>query len=92
MTENHSYNTPTRGETNWDVPLNENFERLDADVEIRDVEAATDQYEPKDGAKFLALDTGAVFIGDGSTWVHLGDIRHLGGNLYVRPSQPAGRS
>lgn len=69
MTENHQYNTPEQGETDWHIPLNENFESLDSDVEIRDEESATGDYTPKQNAKFYATDTGSVFIGDGSQWV-----------------------
>jgi hypothetical protein len=71
MTDNHSYNTPARGATDWHVPLNDNFERLDADVEVRDRESSRGDYVPKAGAKFFASDTGATFIGDGSNWNRL---------------------
>lgn len=71
MTDNHAYNTPAKGETDWDVPLNDNFERLDTDVEIRDTEANRGSYTPKAGAKFFATDSGAIFIGDGANWSRL---------------------
>jgi len=71
MTDNHSYNTPTAGTGDWHVPLNDNFERLDADVEIRDVEADRTAYVAKAGAKFYATDTGAAYIGDGTDWQKL---------------------
>lgn len=71
MTENHPYNTPEKGAKNWHVPLNQNFEQLDTDVEIRDVESNRSQYTPKAGAKFKATDTGAEFLGDGSNWSRL---------------------
>ena len=32
------YTTPNEGTLDWHVPLNENFEQLDRDVELRDVE------------------------------------------------------
>jgi len=60
---NHNYNTPAAGTTNWHEPLNENFQRLDADVEMRDVAANRSEYEPKKNAKFLATDTGVVYVG-----------------------------
>lgn len=69
MTDNHEYNTPQRGATDWHVPLNENFEKLETDVEVRGPEADRDDYEPVAGAKFLATDTGAVYLGDGSQWL-----------------------
>ncbi|MFC4549725.1 hypothetical protein [Halorussus sp. GCM10023401] len=71
---NHEYNTPQKGSADWHVPLNRNFEKLDTDVEIRDSEANRDTYAPKDGAKFLATDTGTVYLGDGTKWSRLGAI------------------
>lgn len=71
MTENHDYNTPEKGASDWHIPLNGNFEALDTDVEIRDTEASLGEYTPKDGAKFLATDTGAVYVGDGSSWTQI---------------------
>lgn len=71
MTENHDYNTPEKGATDWHIPLNENFERIDGDVEIRDEDANRSEYTPKPGAKFLATDTENEYIGDGSEWQKL---------------------
>ena len=68
------YNTPAEGTLDWHVPLNENFQQLDTDVELRDRESNRDQYQPAEGAKFLSVDTGAVYLGDGSAWNYLGDI------------------
>ena len=71
MTENHSYNTPDQGSTDWNVPLNRNFENLDTDVEVRDEAENRADYAPKNGAKFFATDTGAVYVGDGSEWTEV---------------------
>ena len=71
MVDNHRYTTPDKGETDWHLPLNENFNRLDTDIEVRDVEAELDRYEPKPGAKFFATDTGQVYTGDGEEWTRL---------------------
>ncbi|MFC4357708.1 hypothetical protein ACFO0N_07065 [Halobium salinum] len=68
MTENHNYRTPTQGEEDWHVPLNENFRKIDTGVEIRGAESTLQEYEPKTGAKYLATDTEREFIGDGSDW------------------------
>lgn len=68
QTPNHEYNVPTAGTTDWHVPLNENFEQHDTDVELRDTDANRDDYEPKPGAKFLATDRGLVSLGDGGAW------------------------
>ncbi|WP_324664336.1 hypothetical protein [Haloarcula sediminis] len=74
MTDNHQYETPAEGSLNWDEPLNRNFERIDTDVEIRDTDASRGNYVAKTGAKFLATDTGNVYIGDGGDWTQLGTI------------------
>ena len=88
MTTNHNYNTPEPGTENWNVPLNDNFDRLDADVEIRDVEANREEYEPKQNAKFLSTDTGTVFIGDGDSWNRLGAIPLQSANIYIQTEEP----
>ena len=67
-TPNHGYNVPDQGDEDWHQPLNENFEAYDTDIEIRDQEATLGNYTPTDGAKFLATDTGVVYVGDGGSW------------------------
>jgi hypothetical protein len=47
---------------------------LDKLVEIRDTDANKSTYTPKDGAKYIATDTGDVYLGDGSNWTHFGVI------------------
>ncbi|WP_254273455.1 hypothetical protein [Haloarcula marina] len=74
MTDNHQYETPPAGTLDWHLPLNRNFERIDTDVEIRDTDANRSNYTAKSGAKFLATDTGNVYIGDGGSWAQLGTI------------------
>jgi hypothetical protein len=68
MTKNHSYNRPEEGELNWHLPINENFEKLDTDVEIRDQYTKIKEYTPSEGAKFLSIDTEEAYIGDGNQW------------------------
>lgn len=68
-TFNHNYNAPDAGTSDWHIPLNENFEQLDVDVEIRGSEADKGDYEPKEGAKYEATDSGAVYYGNGTSWV-----------------------
>jgi len=76
------YTTPDEGELDWHVPLNENFERLDRDVEHRDEEANMDQYDPATGAKFFATDSGGIYSGDGSDWTLVGyATRAVGGDI-----------
>lgn len=68
-TPNHDYNIPSPGASDWHIPLNENFEQIDIDIEIRGPEAEKSQYEPEKGSKYEAIDTGAIYYGDGNTWI-----------------------
>jgi len=74
------YTTPEKGTEDWHQPLNENFEALDTDVEIRDTDDNRSDYEPADGAKYFALDTGDIYLGDGSDWEHIGSVSTDGDN------------
>lgn len=76
---NNRYNTPDEGTLDWHIPLNENFEKLDRDVEIRDAEANLGEYTPTIGAKFLATDSGAIYTSDGSSWNLVGYATRAGG-------------
>jgi len=71
MTDNHNYKEPEPGQDDWHVPINENFDNLDKDVEIRDAEETKSEYSPKVGAKFFATDTENIYIGDGNKWHRL---------------------
>lgn len=90
MTDNHEYNTPEKGVENWDVPLNENFEQIDSDIEIRDEQGQLSEYKPKRGAKFLATDTKAVYLGDGDEWQYLTTLGGIEGTIYVQSAEPNG--
>mgnify|MGYP000241765596 CR=1 FL=1 len=68
QTPNHGYNVPNKGDQNWHQPLNDNFEQYDTDIELRDTDSNKSNYTPKQGAKFLATDTGIVYEGDGGNW------------------------
>jgi len=67
-TTNHEYNVPDQGDQDWHSPFNENFEDFEVDIELRDQEANLGDYTPTEDAKFLATDTGVVYVGDGSSW------------------------
>lgn len=71
MTDFHDYNTPSKGTQNWDEPLNQNFEDIDRDVEIRAPEDSLSEYPPKINSKFFATDTGQVYVGEGSEWARI---------------------
>lgn len=68
-TPNHDLSKPEKGAADWHRPLNGNFDELDTKVEIRDTEANKGDYEPKAGAKYEATDSGAVYHGNGNSWV-----------------------
>ncbi len=80
MTTYHGYETPDEGDLEWHIPLNENFRRIDKDVEIRDVESNLGEYTPNEGAKFLATDTFEVYLGDGSDWTRVGSLSNSSGS------------
>ena len=95
-TPNHGLDRPDRGAQNWHNPLNRNFTRIDSKVEIRDSEQNRSQYDPANNAKFLATDTGSVYIGDGTEWNQIGFITGSGpaesgtvdyGTVYAGPGQ-----
>jgi hypothetical protein len=68
-TPNHGYNVPSEGQEDWHIPLNDNFERFDTDIEIRGEESGLAKgLDPVEGAKLLATDTGRTYIGDGEEW------------------------
>lgn len=89
-TANHGYSRPSKGTEDWHVPLNENFRRIDTAIEIRAPESDIGEYESKKGAKFLATDTGAVYVGDGDQWQAIGQLtsrqRTIDGASIARPA------
>lgn len=79
------YNTPDPGTQNWHEPLNENFDALETDVEIRAAGAPDPaDFEPREGAKYLDTDTGEVYLGDGTDWNSIGEIGGGGGDATGR--------
>lgn len=89
MTENHNYETPSAGASDWHLPLNGNFHELDRDVPIWDADENKGNYAPLDGAHYIATDTGSVYEGDGAKWVSIGKIGNGGPELYSQASAPA---
>ncbi|WP_336343178.1 hypothetical protein [Halalkalicoccus ordinarius] len=73
------YTTPSKGSSDWDVPINENFERLDIDVEHRGSDDDRSDIVPQTGAKYLATDTGNVYIGNGTAWEQIGTFSGTSG-------------
>lgn len=86
-TPNHELHRPDRGSKNWHVPINENFGEIDARIEIRDEAGNRTEYSPSNGTKFLATDTGAVYVGDGTQWVQAGTISGSPGGVMAAPGE-----
>jgi hypothetical protein len=86
-TTNHDLQRPEKGAQNWHVPLNENFSKIDSQVEIRDRRERINDYEPVEDAKFLATDTGEVFLGDGSAWQIIGNLSGTPGSVTATPGE-----
>jgi len=68
----HGYSVPEEGQRDWHVPLNENFAAIDRDIPVVDTESAKDQYDPSPQTVYIAVDTGTIYVGDGSEWSQLG--------------------
>lgn len=88
-TINHGYQRPSEGAQNWHIPLNENFSRIDTAVEVRAPDADRNDYQPKDGAKFLSTDTGSVYVGDGEQWQLIGRLVTSADAEQAAVAQPA---
>jgi hypothetical protein len=73
-TANHGYAIPDQGQDNWHVPLNDNFRAIDRDVPIVDAEGNMAEYAPRERTLYVALDSGSVYVGDGSAWNQLGRL------------------
>lgn len=65
-TTNHGLSKWAAGELDWQH--NDDMDILEDAVEIRDVESNLNNYEAKADAKFVATDTHAVYLGDGTNW------------------------
>ncbi|PSQ05588.1 hypothetical protein BRC97_09030 [Halobacteriales archaeon QS_6_71_20] len=74
QTANHGYVIPEESAKDWHVPVNENFRSIDADVPIVDQDGVKGEYTPTERALYVALDTGAVYVGDGSQWDQIGSL------------------
>ena len=83
---NHDYKTPAQGTADWHLPLNENFEAIDADMEVRDKSDNRSDYNPVSGAKFLATDTGVVYLGDDQNWEQRFALPRVGAASLLRNS------
>jgi len=71
-TDQHNWPTPDEGDSNYEDTFSDFFEELDDDVEIRGLDSDKSNYSAVDGARFFATDTEKLYIGDGSSWNHVG--------------------
>jgi len=71
-TTQHGWPTPDEGESNYEDTFADFFEQIDDAVEIRGVDSDKSNYSAVAGAKYFATDTEKLYIGDGSSWNHVG--------------------
>ncbi|WP_435363655.1 hypothetical protein [Haloarchaeobius sp. DYHT-AS-18] len=72
-TPNHAYEQPEKGDENWHEPLNNNFDRLDADVILKGAHGDRPG-SPPEGTWFLATDRNQFSYYDGSSWKVIGGV------------------
>lgn len=66
-TPNHGLHLYEPGDTDWSH--SEDMAVIEERLVVRALDAVRTEYEPHPGATFVAIDTGAVYDGDGSQWV-----------------------
>jgi len=71
-TDQHNWPTPDEGDSNYEDTFSDFFAQLDDAVEIRGVDSDKSNYSAVSGAKYFATDTEKLYIGDGSSWNHVG--------------------
>lgn len=74
LTTNHGYQIPEKGENDWHIPLNDNFDAIDTDIPIADADGAKSEYKPIDRSLYIAIDTATLYVGDGTQWNELGTL------------------
>lgn len=67
-TTNHGLTKPDEKTLNWHIPINGNFDAIDAELAIKDTDANKSNYEPIEDQEYIATDTGAIYIGNGTDW------------------------
>jgi hypothetical protein len=65
-TPNHELNKYDEGDVNW--THSPDMQTIEERLVIRDQEGDLNNYDPHPGATFVAIDSGAVYDGDGSSW------------------------
>lgn len=71
-TTNHDYLIFADGEEPWGY--RPNFEKLEVDIPIVAPDTERSNHTPHANALYISHDTGAVYRGDGSSWVQIGDL------------------
>jgi len=67
-TAKHDWTVPTAGDDDYEITFDELFTDFDTDIEVRDEEQFLSSYDPDLNAKFVATDTGNIYLGDGNSW------------------------
>ncbi|WP_290818624.1 right-handed parallel beta-helix repeat-containing protein [Halovivax sp.] len=66
QTTNHGLHVYEQGDTDWTHAPD--METIEERLVVRDAREAIGDYEPHEGATYVATDTGAVYDGDGEEW------------------------
>jgi hypothetical protein len=93
-TEKHGLNLPEKGTTDWNIPLNENFEKLDsaALLQVYDVETLKADYTPSDTTLAFVESKKEFWSGTGTKWVKVAQLSPHTPDVYVQSSEPASAS
>lgn len=71
-TDRHGFNTPSKGDPNWNTPLNDNFRKIDDLVGFEQAAGtpSNNNVDPSpEGKRYLDTDTGVIYIVESGAWV-----------------------
>jgi hypothetical protein len=73
-TPNFNLARPEKGTADWNIPLNSNFDRLDATLPIVDTYANRTNYSPTNGQLYMAHDVGMWCRYENGSWIPLNQM------------------
>lgn len=91
-TEKQNLDLPAEGATDWHIPLNDNFEKLDASaiLQVSTVDELESTYTPTDETFAFIEQSREFWSGTGSQWVRVGYVKQTAHDVYVQSSEPDG--
>lgn len=93
-TEKQNLSLPQKGTTDWNIPLNENFKKLDAAaiLQVTTVDELRSNYTPTDQTFAFIEQAREFWAGTGSTWVRVGYVKQTKPDLFVQSTEPGNAS